>query len=416
MKTPKSIQPKRPFITALLLLLLTCTWPAVATAATLSWGIAVSPSGSGDITWVISNPTSNGTISTGKLLKPEKWATVDLTFKAKPGFKLVSVLKNGVEVITWLDSNGHYQFGPITSPHGFVAKFELLNPTGTFSGNYVEGAGLTAMADVTGNYNGTTTVNGTARDYNADLAMDESGKITALGTATGIANKAGSPTISGSVGSIKTVADKPTAALKGTFAGSVDGDLTTASGSASGDCVLKTVVADKKLEGVAGGSAVRASQKYTAKSEPRSIVVPPEDVAKLKKDWGLTLTFKEVTPAKGKKYVEVDAKLHLTSGEYSDYPAKKATYSAKNGYSISFTNGLKLNRSEQQIYVKNPKTGLDKLDRKGNKIPVYDKKSTVKITKMLLDQSGSAWTPASGTIQYKFLGQSGKGDLKTFLE
>ncbi len=400
---------------ALLVLLVT---GSSALAQSISWSVNILPPGSSVITWSTTSPVANGTLTKSGKITFNSLSNIDFHFAANPGYQLIHVLKNAEDEIVWVNSHGgNDSFGPVKKAHTITVICEQLNPTGNFTGTYTDAKNLTAIADVTGNYNGTTTIKNTSRTYNADVAMDDSGKLSAMGTATGIANKDGGPLVSGSAGSVKTVDDKPYADLKGSFKGSVDGKPATTSGAASGDLVFETSDPQTQLAGTASGSAVVDGKKSTAKPTAGNLNVPAADVFKLKKSWGLTLSIVEVpATAKVKKHVTASGVLRLTSGESSKFLPKKVTYSKKTGYLVSFASGQKLDTLGNPVYVKNPKTGANKLDSKGNPISVIDKKSTVKISKMLLNRSDSAWVPASGLMEYKFLGQKGKGDLASFLD
>ena len=405
--------------TALLALLV--TGPS-ALAQSFSWSVNILPPGSSVINWSTTSPPASGTFTKSGKITFNKWSYITFQVTENSGFKLTHFFKQAEDQLPWNPSARSFSFGPVNESEPVIAVCELINPTGTFAGNYTDAkaltGNLTAIADVTGNYNGTATVKNTSRTYNADVAMDDSGKLSAMGTATGVANKDGGPVFSGSAGSVKTVDNTPYADLKGSFKGSVDNKPTTATGAGSGDLVFKTSGNGTQIGGVASGSSVVGGNKTVLKPTEKTVAVPPADVAKLKKSWGLTLSIVEVpATTKVKSYVTATGVLRLTSGESSVFlPAKKVTYSAKTGYLVSFASGYKKDVTGAYVYVKIPKTNINKLDVKGNPIHVLDKKSTVKISKMLLNKSGTVWVPASGLMEYSFLGQKGKGDLKAFLD
>ncbi len=407
--TPNSI-----FANIVCILLVTAL---TALATEITWPVKIVPAGSAYIEWSSDSPAQSGNLTKSGSITFNSGANLNFRFVANSGYKLIHVYKNTEDEIAWVNANGGKDsFGPVSKPHTIIAVCELINPTGTLSGNYTEGKNITAIADVTGNYQGNATVKSVTRTYNADVAMDESGKLSAMGTLDGFTTKDGNATITGSAGSVKTVDDKPYAALKGGFNGMRDGKPCTGTGAASGELAFVASGNQTQLEGQASGSAVVDGEKKVALPASRAVDVPAPDVSKLQKSWGLALVLSEITPAKGKKYVEATATLRLSNGEYSRFAAKKVTYSAKNGYVVSFASGKKLDTKGAPVYVKDPKTGKDKLDSKGNPIPVVDRKSTVKLSKMILSESGGKWTPVSGTMEYKFLGQKGKGGLAGFLE
>jgi len=409
--------------TALLALLL--TGPS-ALAVSVTWSVTILPPGSSVITWSTTSPAASGNFTKSGKVIFDKYSAITFQVAENSGFKLTHFFKQGQDQLLWNPSNRTFNFGPqVDESEPVIAVCELLNPTGKFSGNYTDAkalsGNLTAIADVTGNYNGTATVKTIPRTYNADVAMDDSGKLSTMGTVSGIANKDGGSELSASVGSVTTVDNKPYASLKGTGKGSVDGKPATGSGAASGDLVFQAGGnGTQQLSGMASGTSVVGGNKTVLKPAEKILAVPAADVAKLKKSWGLTLSITEVpATAKVKKHVTASGVLRLTSGESSEFlPAKKVTYSAKTGYLVSFASGYKKDVTGAYVWVKVLKNGIliDKLDAKGQKIHVLDKKSTVKISKMLLDKSGAVWVPASGLMEYKFLGQKGKGDLKAFLD
>jgi hypothetical protein len=68
-------------------------------------------------------------------------------------------------------------------------------------------------------------------------------------------------------------------------------------------------------------------------------------------------------------------------------------YSAKRGYSLSFTRGTNVTLNPAKI----------------------DKKSSISIKRLLFSQQGTDWQPTNGVLTYKFLGQKGTGNLLDFL-
>lgn len=408
--------------TTLLILFAAASTASATSGELIIWPVNIVPAGSSEIEWSTTSPPQSGILTKSGKLCFNKGSDINFRFIANSGYNLIHVYKNAEDEIAWVNSHGGKDsFGPVQKAHTIIAICEALNPTGNFTGNSTDAkvlAGkLTAMADVTGNYNGTATVKTTPRTYNADVAMDDSGKLSTMGTVSGIANKDGGPELSGAGGSVTTVANQPYAALKVSFKGSKDGKPVTGSGAASGELVF--LPGTQQLDGVASGTTVVDGNKTVIKPTTVGLNVPPADVAKLKKSWGLTLSIAEVpATAKIKKYVTAAGVLRLTSGESSKFLPRKVTYSAKTGYLVSFASGQKLDVNGAPVYVKIPKSNppVNKLDAKGNPIPVLDKKSTLKITRMLLNQSGSVWTPTSGSMEYKFLGQKGKGALTSFLD
>jgi hypothetical protein len=386
-------------------------------AATITWPIQILPPGSCTVTWSTDSPVASGNFTKSGRLSFNERANIQMRFVSTPGYQMDHVFKNTEDQLPWIKQNGgRTSFGPVTKAHTIVVVSSLINPTGNFTGNYTDGKNLTSIVDVTGNYNGTETVQGTSRAYNVDVAMDDSGKVQAMGSITGIKDKSGKTELkSGSVGSVKTVANTPNANLKGRFQGQLDDKPVQASGSASGDLVMQTNAGKSELEGKVAGTSTYNGTKKSAAPQELILEVPPDKVDKIQKAWGMTMSFQEKT-VKGKKVVEATGELRLPNGEYRRFTARKAPYNAKTGYSVVFNRGVKLDTAKNPVYVKNPKTGLNKLDRKGNPIPVVDTKSTVKVSKMKLVQTSGLWTATEGQMTYSFMGQKGKGAIAEFLD
>jgi hypothetical protein len=341
-----------------------------------------------------------GTLTKSGKVEMNSGALIDLTFKTNQGYKLIQVYKNTDPIITWLDANKHYQFGPVSNPHSIIAIYEVVNPTGDFALTFPDGQ-ATAVADVTGNYTGTTP--NTHRPYNADVAMDEAGKLSGVGTVSGILNKEGGTQLEAEGGTVKTVNDVPTASGRGSFKGTIDGKESKASGGATGPLTLQSTGGSSVSAGGTGsGTATVGEDDYSSKSAPFSGDVT-QHKANLTKAWDLDLKVRELTDARGKKYIVAWGFLRLPNGDRTEFLQKKVRYSILKGYSISFTSGLKLN----------PTTGVRLLDAKGKFIA--DRKSRVKITNMTFTGPTTSMTVNGGTLQYQFLGQKGTGNILDFL-
>jgi hypothetical protein len=364
---------------------------------TLTWNIVITPKNSGKVIWATSSPPNSGTLIKSGKLTFNSGAFVDLTFQPNPGGTIDSVFKNTDDVTSWLDAQHHFKFGPVSSPHVIVVKFSggtpvPVDPTGNFDFSFPTGnPDLTAIADLSGNYQG---VNKHQRDYNVDVAQDESGKLAVMGTATGFLSKEGNPTISGNIGGISTVSDEPTAQLKGSFTGTRDGVPVTAKGTAKGPVEITDIGSGVSgVSGTAGGSAKVGGVPYSAKNGPVSLPVTPSQASHLHKDWSLQLNIQsKVNPSSGKSYIGATGQLLLPNGDTISYPERVVKYSKK-GYSITFKGGTNITIQPNKI----------------------DKKSKVVIKGMTLEQQGQAWKPTGGTMSYQFLGQKGTGNLLDFL-
>ncbi len=374
----------------------------LAEAATVKWSIIISPAAGGSVLWATSSPSANGVLSKSGSIQFDSGALVDLTFKAQSGYELTSLHKNTDDILAWLDGNKHSQFGPVGGPHIFVAVFTAPNPTGDFALNFPNGK-ATTMLDVTGNYSGTTRAHFGSRNYNGDVAMDESGKLSVMGTMDGVVPKGGGP-VAGSVGSLKTLNDTPNAKFKSSFTGTVDGKDTTAAGTAAGPMVIVDAGGGNiGLGGVAAGSAKVDGTPYSAKPTSGVTLLTPAQAATPRRSWKLDLKLREViNPTTFKKTVYASSILTLPNGDKTSFKEKKLTFSVKNGYSTAFSAGGRIDGVGNPIL--DVKTGKQQIDRK----------SSVKISKMRMVGTPGHWIVTDGLFSYSFLGQKGKGNPKDF--
>jgi hypothetical protein len=373
-------------------------------AAKIAWTVGITPVGGGTVEWHTSSPVASGILSKTGTVTFDSGAFIDLTFKPQTGYQLTRVYKNTESWLAYLDANKHFQFGPVGTPHVIGVAFTLINPSGNFDLNFPDGK-ATSVVDVTGNYNGVTK---DKRNYNADVAMDEAGKLAVLGTADGIAQKGTnntySPTLHGTVGSIKTVNNVPTAQGLGSFTGTKDGVVTTATGTGSGPVVLTDAGGGSSTVTAKGsGTAHVGATPYSAKPTTGNLPVTPAQKSNLSKTWDLDMTLREVTnPTTLKKSMMCSSILNLPNGDKTFFPERLVTYTAAAGYTVTFTTGIKLDTLGNQIL--DPKTGK----------PVRDTKSWVNVTRMLLSTTQGNWFVKGGIINYRFLGQTGKGNVTDF--
>lgn len=354
-----------------------------AEAGTLTWKVYIAPASGGSVRWSTSAPAASGTLTNSGSLAFNAGAYVDLTFSAKTGYQLTSVMKNADQIIGWLDGSKHFRFGPVDKPHVIVAVF---SSTSASRMNFPDGLG-TEIADVTGNYSGTTR---DARDYDVDIAMDEAGKLNAMGTVDGITPKAGGA-VEGAIGSVKTVNNVPTAALKGSFTGTRDSEATTASGTYTGPVQLHAAGGGHwNASGVGSGNAKAGSTSYTAKPTNLTVQATSEQAGNVSKDWSLNLAIRETGDEKtGAPVVMAGAILTLPNGDRTSFAEKPMSYSPQTGYSVSFSKGVKL-------------------DALGNPTTAIDTKSTVTLTGMSLAGAPGSRTLTGGKTTYTMLGQTGK--------
>jgi len=358
----------------------------------LTWSIVITPKEAGSVSWKTTSPPASGTFTASDKITFNPGSYIDLTFQPKAGYKLLGVLKN-LEKVT-LDAQQHARFGPVDGKHTILAVFSEIIPLGTFPFSFPDKSeNLASVFDVTGSYKGTVPILKTPRDYSVDIAMDEFGKVSALGRVRGIENNPdAAKKLETSTGSIKTVDNKATGMFKGKFDGTVDGVASSASGSATGP------VEPQSIGGTAMGIGGTISYKgkfgdvpYSDKNLAFQVPIAQSQLTNIKKAWSIKVTVRSEI-VKGKEVLMGSSVLTLPNGDVIAFLEKKTKYSAKKGYSLSFKGGMNL-----------------------SVIPTApDKSSSVAIKGMTLVQSGGTWIVSGGTIAYKFLGQKGQGNLAEF--
>jgi hypothetical protein len=282
----------------------------------------------------------------------------------------------------FLETNGVASSGgPTPVPTGsFGFAFPTNNPL------------LIAMAAISGNYTGFAGRDN-PRAFNADVAQDESGKLAVMGTVDGILAANGSDQISGSVGSVATVSGKPTAELKGSFTGTVDGGPVQAKGTAMAPLEIGDLGGGTNgVTGTGSGTAKINGQTRTKKNAPMLIPVTPDQAANLQKNWSLQLDINKKI-VKGKEQAVASAQLSLPNGDTIAYPERAVRYSPTKGYSLSFKRGTNVTINPIAI----------------------DRKSSIAIKGLTFVPQGADWQPASGSITYQFLGQKGTANLIDFV-
>lgn len=264
-------------------------------------------------------------------------------------------------------------------------------PTGSFQFGFpTNNPLLTQMVSVSGNYSGVTPTKNN-RNYDIDVAEDESGKIAVMGVMDGILDKNGSPDIAGSLGMVKTVNAQPKLQLKSTFAGTRDGMAVTASGNATGPVDVIDVGGTNGLGGTGTYKSKIAGVPFGGKNLPVAVAAPPGSEANLKKDWSVQLDINK-RDIKGKERTLSSAQLFLPNGETVVFGEKIVKFSKTKGYSLAFVRGTNT--------TINP--------------PKLDKKSSIVIKGLTFIQQGEDWQPTGGIITYKFLGQNGTANLLDF--
>jgi hypothetical protein len=375
---------------------------SIAVAGTFT--VKITPTGSGQVLWTTTDPTAGGTISGsgGSFTYTVNSSDVVMTFVPNPGGSIVKVMTNEGDDTAWVLSHNNTDEwpGPGENSKKVAVIFSggttppVIGPTGAFGFSFpTNNPSLTAITDITGNYAGVTPYSH-HRNYNVDVAQDESGKLTAMGTVSGITNAAGNNQLAGSIGAITTVNNQPTAQLKGKFDGTVDGKVVTASGSGQGPVAVSNIGGGTNgVTGTGSGSAKANGVPYPVKKNIPIKLPAPDAASHIRKSWSIELTITNTAPASGKSSIMASALLTLPNGDQISFPAKKTKYSAKTGYALSFKGGT------NTTIVPN----------------AVDKKTAVSIKGMTLVETNTVWKTTAGTMSYQFLGQKGTGNLMDFL-
>lgn len=255
---------------------------------------------------------------------------------------------------------------------------------------------LTRILSLTGNYRGTFP-GMKPRDFDLDVAQDESGKLSVMGTVDGIKDAEGNRDLAGSVGEIRTVKGTPTIKLGGPFDGILDGK--DAKVDVSATVPVEVVDIGGGVKGVMGTANAKGKigkQPVSVKRVPIEIETPPRILKNLNADWSLKLDLKSAKSGKGKKSKRIRGKasLVLPNGDTIKFPAKVLKYSKKRGFAVKFEKGRNISAK--------PRT--------------TDKKSEVFLSKLGFEKKQGKWKLISGRIKYKFLGQAGNENLKHFLK
>ena len=278
---------------------------------------------------------------------------------------------------------------------------------------------ITEMAYLAGSY-----VNSPYAYFGAtvDLAMDESGKVLAMGVLPGFRTKkdvkAGVSTDSDNARTlyVRTRAGEPVLTGNATASGEYDDDgtpttpdsATKGSGQADIDLGAFPPFTDPHYQVVPVMSSFTgrlATDKGREKPAMSFLYLDPNQVRALtRRDWQMTLTISQkLTPRGSPFYV---AALHLIKpdGSQVQFPERTVTYSSRFGYTISFSNGLVFNTTF---------TGLATIVR-----PVIDRTTKVTFNNLSFKKefinTTPFFVPASGVIDYAFLGQKGFGQAFDF--
>jgi hypothetical protein len=294
-------------------------------------------------------------------------------------------------------------YGDNFSETGGVAPIAIApGPTGRFRFGFPTNNPLLAIiASIIGHYSGfyppaawTGLFNILGiRRYEMDIAQDESGKLSYMGTMDGVTTKDDNTQLSGPIGAMSSVNGKPMAKFKGSFDHKYDGIPGKVTGNANIPVEVINIGGIDSVSGMANDRGKIGSVPFSDKNVPFQVDAPLGAVANLKKDWSFQLDLTGKQDARGKTYIVASLQLLLPNGDTIVFPEKRTNYSTRTGYSLSFTGGTNV--------TINP--------------PKVDRKTSIKIKGMTLVKQGKVWQPTAGTITYKFLGQQGSGNLLDFI-
>lgn len=276
-------------------------------------------------------------------------------------------------------------------------QVERPKPTGKFPLAFPKNNPLlTKILSLTGNYRGTFPSD-RPRDFDVDVAQDESGKLAVMGTVDGIKDAEGNRELAGSVGEIRTVNGTPTLKVGGPFDGILDGKQ--AEGDVHATVPVEVVDIGGGIQGITGTASAEGTigkMPVSVDRFPVELETPPQILKNLNADWSFKLTLKSASGGKGGKSKRIlgSAVLVLPNGDTIKFPAKAVKYSKKLGFSIKFTKGTNTSTT--------PNT--------------TDTKSSVVLSKLNFEKKGGKWKLKSGKIRYEFLGQKGDENLKHFLK
>ena len=358
----------------------------------LAWGetfnVVIKPTNSGTVAWQTSSPTGSGVLtgSGGHFTFTKCVTTVTLTLYPISGGTIVNVPDDGNRSgnsVTW--------WGPCHDSKTFTVTFSgPPDPTGTVPLTFpTNNTQLTAIADVSGTYTGTT-----PRVYNVTIAQDEAGKMQANGHVQGVQVKgpvraaatAYTDNLNLNIGAISTVHNQPTINLKSKFEGLIDTNPASINGSGQ-------LAVGSGTNGISGTTSysgkVGSFTLPPVKNQPTTIATPSTAIHKA---WSISLSLANKVNAKTHKaYIGATGVLIRPDGNVIAFPEQVVKYSTKTGYSLILKSGT------------------------NTTLHVVDKKTTVTIKGLTMTKVSTTWIPTAGTLSYQFMGQKGTGSLMDFL-
>lgn len=264
------------------------------------------------------------------------------------------------------------------------------------------------------------------------MTMDVSGKVMAVSSINGFVDKKEGALVTRTL-FVRTVNGLPVLTANAKAGGDYNDGTATAPTEGTGKVTAPLAGPTDAPQGnmlpVTVMSSFSGKRNKIGDKDPVQMDTLDLDVTQLGgvlyKDWRMSLFIQEQTNSKGKKYYVADLYFDSPNGtEQTRFAAKTVVYSPINGYSVSFSKGLlfekRFDTAGNPILDPFGDPIFDpKLDSKGKQ--VVDKYSSIKFDKLLfrkefdaLNNNAVSWEPAAGGVFYKFLGQSGFGQVFNF--
>ncbi|MBL9118003.1 MAG: hypothetical protein JNJ83_23545 [Verrucomicrobiaceae bacterium] len=387
-----------------------------ATSSMFAWTFIFKPAGCAKLPFEVG--TAKGLIEdtnlTGKVTVNLPGNYVTFTTQPTPGFTLSTISSpelGGLLHTTLAPTPKLDNANPATPVFGFnvnnkrtlefVSTGSAQEPAGNFVMTSPPEGKATPVSSATGNYRGVMGI----RRMDFDVATDETGKLTGVGTVEGMeAVTPGTPPTSTPDltlgGAMTTLNGKPTGAVTGAFSGTMTGFSTNKPVTGS----MNLQVPYEPVETMSA-KLVNSTSKFGKSSLTltNQVVPIPSPAGGATRTWGYSLGITEKTDTKGKKYKAAVCTLTLPTGDKILFPEKPVTFATKTGYSINCKLGVKLDPTGNPILIYDSK---DKL--------ITIPKTTLTFTGLKFTKSGVNWVPSAGTVKYTFLGQTGTGNVLDF--
>ncbi len=315
----------------------------------------------------------------------------------------------GAFVLFTLCARGFSAAPPVESP---IGEFGFDAPADPPSGP----PQITPMVFLNGPYNdpfydlqATSGVQGAS----TFMTMDASGKVTAVSSVPGFVDKKEGTSVTRTL-FVRTVNGLPVLTANAKAGGMFDDGTadapTQGSGKVTAPLAGQTDAPQGNMLPVTVMTSFSGKRDKNADKDPVQMDTLELDVNQLggiiEKDWRMNLLISERTDTKGKKFYVADLFFDNPNGTQTRFAERTVVYSPTNGYTISFSKGLLFDGNGTPIR-----------DTRGKQI--VDKDSSIKFDKLLFKKDFDTnnvpfWTPAAGGVFYKFLGQSGFGQVFNF--